>query len=49
MLRKRAREDMAAIAVGDEIKIVDLRRLEDRLERRTAGIGDRTRRQAVDR
>ena len=43
------REGVAAGAVGDEIEVLGARRIGDRLERGAAGIGDRPRRQALDR
>ena len=39
------REGVAAAAVGDEVQIVDVGRVEHRLERGAPGIADRTRRQ----
>ena len=48
VLFERRGKDVAAGAVGDEIEVVGLGRVGDGLERRTAGIGDRRRRQAVD-
>src|SRR5882757_2791970 len=45
---QRRGKDMAAIAVGDEIEIVGLRRVGDRFQRRAARAGDRRRRQALD-
>ena len=48
VLGKRAREGVAALAVGDEVEVVDLGRIEHRLDRRPPRVGDRSGRQAVD-
>ena len=48
MTVERIGEDMAAGAIGDEIKLARARGIGHRLERGPAGIGDRTRRQAID-
>ena len=46
MLIERHREDMAAMAGGDEIELGGLRRVERRLDGRLAGMRDRPRWQA---
>src|ERR687895_435912 len=43
MLVERRREDMAAIAIGDEVELVGIRRVQRRLDGRLAGMGDRPR------
>ncbi len=48
VLFERGREDMAAAAVGDEIEVFRLGRLQHRLDRRASRTGDRRRRQAID-
>ena len=48
VLIEARREDVAAGAVGDEIEVLGLGRLQHRLDRRAPRIGDRRRRQAID-